>query len=165
MGKLVYSWLYKFLVNNHLFILEWDHCHLTRKFHKEPNGTYCYLLSTFLRTNVPCRVVYEIKTTLNMTFIVTWYLMSLWQLFGWHFLRISLQILLWMVDDFIPLAKLLPFLVNNFVKKYCHGWFIFGWEITQYLQQCKFTFPQTRNDKHNVGDNIRRFAFSIEQDD
>lgn len=37
----------KFLVNNHLFILEWNHRHCARKSHEEHNATYCDLPNTF----------------------------------------------------------------------------------------------------------------------
>ena len=51
--NLVHSWLWKFLVNNHLFKLEWDqgHSFKNKKTHEEHNDTYCDLPNTFLFGN------------------------------------------------------------------------------------------------------------------
>ena len=35
-------------VDNHLFILEWGHCRLTRNFHEEYHNKHCDLPSTYL---------------------------------------------------------------------------------------------------------------------
>ena len=47
--------------------------------------------------------------TLNMIFSVIRYLMSVWQIFIWDFLWMSLQILSWMMDEFIHWPK--PYLL------------------------------------------------------
>ena len=44
-------------------------------------------------------------TTLNIIFSVIWYLISPWPLYIWHFLWIRLQILSWMMDEFIHWPK------------------------------------------------------------
>ena len=44
------------------------------------------------------------RTTLNMIFSVVWYLMSLWYVFGSHFVLIGLQTLSWMMDRFSTIA-------------------------------------------------------------
>ena len=58
--------------------------------------------------------------TLNMICSVIWYLTSLWQFFGWHFLWVSLLILSHGYGWVRPLAKILPSLVRNLWWLYCH---------------------------------------------
>ena len=64
-------------------------------------------------------------STLNMIFSVIWYWMSLWQLCGWHFLRISEQMLSWMMDEFIDWPK--PCLLLSATCGWMLSWMIKLW--------------------------------------
>jgi hypothetical protein len=62
-----------------------------------------------------------------MIFSVTWYLMSPWQLFGWHFLWISEQIMPWMMDECIHGPK--PYLLLSTTCDEIMSWMIKIWMI------------------------------------